>query len=362
MKKSLLNLITAIKNDSFPIILIGPSPSGKTTLIERALEILQLKHKYVESTSRINKPLDGRIVHTVLSNMKDIENVKYNRKMIIETSLSVERHFKEGTIIKTHRNDSETDVDFYRFLGRIFYNKLKIEEIEIEGDRLIYSIFSNNNRNTSNNNRSTSSRTDSSNNYRTDNKTSDKTDNKTDNRTDKRRRFLVEDEESSCLNNDTLTGTYINNNNNENSISSFNEDSIFSEELCLEDENQMRNDEQHLRNDEQHSLVISNHIKKLKNFVDEIEIPHKKEKHSISYDISKLEGYIYANFLDFANLEEASRILDSMSLLDSTKTYDSMKTYDTVNIPSCFMVLIKDILNIKGDNKRGFKGFKSNYI
>lgn len=301
----LTELINSIKNNSFPIILIGPSASGKTFLIEKALEILQLKYKYVESTSRISNPLDNRIIHTVLNNTKDIENTRYNRRMIIETSLNIEKMFPEGTVIKTHKNEKDSGVDLYRFLGRIFYKKMKIGEIEVEGDRIIYSIINYNSKKRVFNKKQEKNKKIGG--YNSKNDIDERED------TDRHfnRRFLIKEESSSEI--------------------SFDEDLIFSDESPI---------------DNQQSIDL--HVKRLKKFVDETEIPQYSQENSISYDLPKIEGYIYQNFLDFVDLEDASVILESLSLLDSHRR-DS-QTY--------FPVLIKSILNSK-EQKKEFRSFKS---
>lgn len=301
----LTELINSIKNNSFPIILIGPSASGKTFLIEKALEILQLKYKYVESTSRISNPLDNRIIHTVLNNTKDIENTRYNRRMIIETSLNVEKMFPEGTVIKTHKNEKDSGVDLYRFLGRIFYKKMKIGEIEVEGDRIIYSIINYNSKKRVFNKKQEKNKKIGGYNSKNDNDEREDTDRHFN------RRFLIKEESSSEI--------------------SFDEDLIFSDESPI---------------DNQQSIDL--HVKRLKKFVDETEIPQYSQENSISYDLPKIEGYIYQNFLDFVDLEDASVILESLSLLDSHRR-DS-QTY--------FPVLIKSILNSK-EQKKEFRSFKS---
>jgi len=152
-------LSKAVKDKNYPIIVSGPSGSGKSTAILRILEHYNIEHKYAElSWQSISKPLNKNLVIlTHLYNVKDLANIKYNKSLIIESNLANLNKLEGYKIIRFSRitdkmaekhgikefngnlfslrfgfKQYNPQIDFYRFLGRIFYKKLKVTDLDID--------------------------------------------------------------------------------------------------------------------------------------------------------------------------------------------------------------------------------------
>lgn len=105
-EKKLKELLDAIKNKDFPIIVCGPSGTGKTFTIQRAMEILHLKSKYVDiSRNHINKTMiNNMIIITELHNISDLRNVNYFNNVIIESNLLNLNKLNQTNQIQTVEN------------------------------------------------------------------------------------------------------------------------------------------------------------------------------------------------------------------------------------------------------------------
>lgn len=103
-KTKFSQLITAIQHQAFPIVVFGPSGTGKTFTVLKALEKLQIKHRYVELAGQsINKPIDNSIMTIVhLYNYKDLENIKFSKNLIIETCIPWNNKFQLN--LREHNN------------------------------------------------------------------------------------------------------------------------------------------------------------------------------------------------------------------------------------------------------------------
>lgn len=157
----------AIKNSKFPILISGPSGSGKTFCILKALENLLIKSIFVDlSQVKVRKcMLKNTVVIAYLYNLSDLKNVLYDKSLIIETTLENTSHLERFNIIKfdmksfsskadrkrskMHMNTKNAIINsiyalnerigLYRFLGKIFYRKMSIKDIDIENDYIIIS-------------------------------------------------------------------------------------------------------------------------------------------------------------------------------------------------------------------------------
>lgn len=152
-------LSKAIKDKDYPIIVSGPTGSGKSTAILRILGHYNIEHKYAElSWQSISKPLNKNLVIlTHLYNVKDLANIKYNKSLIIESNLANLNKIEGYKIIRFNRitgkmaekhgikefngnlfslrfgfRQHNPQIDFYRFLGRIFYKKLKVADLVVD--------------------------------------------------------------------------------------------------------------------------------------------------------------------------------------------------------------------------------------
>jgi len=154
MSKS-TDLLKAIQSGHFPIILSGPTGVGKTHALLSATKALGLVYRYVDiSQSRINRPLQSScITHTVLYRLQDLENVRYTGNLVVETELhGVREKLPGSTEIRMGRQEFKVkkkirhakyeerseNLDVFRFIGRVFYKKLGMSEIERGEGRVYY--------------------------------------------------------------------------------------------------------------------------------------------------------------------------------------------------------------------------------
>ncbi|KAI5152171.1 hypothetical protein ENBRE01_2623 [Enteropsectra breve] len=166
----------AINERRFPVVVYGPSGSGKSHLIRKTLEKMQIVPHYAECASKpLRKPLGRKMPITHLYSAADLHNIKYP-SIIIETliphlSKTSYELFRNASFIhvrpptatyikniakknKLTLNTSAyqgnlfslfmpipqdiSPVEFYRFLGKIFYKKLHIKEIAIDNDEIYF--------------------------------------------------------------------------------------------------------------------------------------------------------------------------------------------------------------------------------
>ncbi|KAM0680187.1 hypothetical protein GINT2_001571 [Glugoides intestinalis] len=140
-KASYMRLVDCIKKREFPILVVGPPGSGKTHAIRKALEEVGVAYWYTElSEVKINKPISkDYVIHTVLYRYGDLDNLYYQKGVIIETCMGgVEKRLKECQLIKFTGGLKEKQIDLFRFIGRIFYKKLKIGDIEVKDQKMYY--------------------------------------------------------------------------------------------------------------------------------------------------------------------------------------------------------------------------------
>lgn len=162
-------LLEAIKSKRFPILLSGPSGTGKSHSIKLILDQLKLKYKFVDiSTDTINRSLiRGIILITQLNDPKNLANIKYFDNLIIETSLmnlkavELERfhHISFNKITQKRAQklgikdfngnlfslglkikQEDASLNFYNFIGKIFYNKLNIQHLQCKDGYVTYGI------------------------------------------------------------------------------------------------------------------------------------------------------------------------------------------------------------------------------
>lgn len=150
-----------IRNKDFPIIVYGPSGTGKTYAIKDILSKLNRKFREVDiSVDTVKRPIDHEMVLlTHLYAIDDLKRLIYKGNIIIETNIHYAHKLEGFKVIKFGRSTARTmknrspkegpyacasnieqndlrSVDLYRFLGKIFYRKLSIRKIELD-DRCI---------------------------------------------------------------------------------------------------------------------------------------------------------------------------------------------------------------------------------
>ncbi|ORD95903.1 hypothetical protein HERIO_2118 [Hepatospora eriocheir] len=133
-----------ILNEKYPIILHGPSKTGKTTNIVQILNNNQVSFQFIDlqSIRFLNAPLKKVINVVMLNDLYEFNKIKYDKNLIIESNIE---HFEKRepyNIIKVNRDKNDEDeilkINLFRFLGRIFYNKLNIIDIiDVSKDEIL---------------------------------------------------------------------------------------------------------------------------------------------------------------------------------------------------------------------------------
>lgn len=321
----------AIVNRNFPIIVYGPSGSGKSFTILKVLESLDIKHKYVELEGKpINKPIQSNLVTLVyLYKQSDIEKIKFRNNLIIETSISWANKitgFKaikfnritllqaskykiknyQGNLFTCHHNgQSNEEIDFFKFLGRIFYKKISVSEISIENNLILYSQPIKKQIET--------------------HCQSFIEEDSTSSELQQGRRFILDDSESEIL---TLKQI-----DHDNCSISFDEDLIFESSDILEIQKP---------NDFLINLAISN----LKNLITSDDFNFKTP--NVSFNLNTFESFIYNSFVHFVSLKDLPETYDCLSLTDFDK--------------KSFLCFIQRVLESKEQDKRKFFSFLPSQI
>lgn len=155
-----LELESAVVSRSFPIIVYGPSSSGKTHTINAVLAKLGLRPVFVDlSTTKTKKPLDKKAVVLVyLYSIASLERIVYRESVIIESNIQYLNKLEgyklikfnsvtprrmegmgypgfNGNLFSVFFNIMQPDysLGLYRFIGRIFYKKITARNIELDG-------------------------------------------------------------------------------------------------------------------------------------------------------------------------------------------------------------------------------------
>ncbi|ELA41518.1 uncharacterized protein VICG_01382, partial [Vittaforma corneae ATCC 50505] len=305
-------------------IVIGPNGTGKTHAIISALSYLGLKYKYVElSESKINKPLNKEcIIHTVLYSFQSLDNIKYDKNLIIETTLhGIDGRFNSCTVVKfnqkvfkekpilrhkKYKEKYEYQLDIFRFVGRIFYRKLKVKDLENDEQTIYYNCLKANKDNAISHIANTV--VDPKENC--ENKELYET---------VSRKFILEESESVMSNGMSIS-------------ISFEEDDIFDS------------------SDDNKAIVYSNDpismsVIKLKKLIstDFKQLEYNQEC-NLSFDINIIERFIYENFPYFIKLKDVSTVYDCLSLTGLHKRF--------------FLSLIESILKSEPNEKNKFFSFK----
>lgn len=322
-KSKYIELLKAIEKRAFPIIVMGPNRAGKTHAIINALNYLGLKYKYVElSESKVNKPLGKEcIIHVVLYKFQDLNNIKYDKNLIIETTLhGIDGKFNNCTTIKfnqkifkekaklehkKYKEKYEYQLDIFRFIGRIFYKKLKVQDLESDEHTIYYHCSKvSKDHETAN----LANIVDTKENFK--NEKADEA---------LPRKFILEESESTVF-------------DEPNTSISFEEDYIFDSS----DDNTRIVD-----NDDSISVSVT----KLKKLIStDFKYLDCAEEYNISFDINIIERFIYENFPYFIKLEDIPAVYDSLSLIGLHKKF--------------FLNLIGSILKSKANEKSKFFSFK----
>ncbi len=153
-KNKYRELEIAIKNHEFPIIVYGPSNTGKTYAIQTILNNLKLKYKEVDlNHNYIKKPINNElIILTCLNDIDDLNKILYKKRVIIETNIHFCNKIKGYKTIKFNKKKDDLRscnrtiisekvlyIDLYHFLGKIFYKKLHLSNVNINYDRIFLS-------------------------------------------------------------------------------------------------------------------------------------------------------------------------------------------------------------------------------
>lgn len=332
-------LVKAIKNNEFPIVVFGPTATGKTYAITNALKMLKIKYKYVElSETTINKPLRKEyVIHTVLNKIQDLDNIKYDKNVIIETSIhGVNERLENSKLIKfsnkkvcdkklfKYKKMDENNVDIFRFLGRIFYKKLNIKDLENDNKMIYYNNSNNDIKNDSNLDiKKENIKSDTSNNNRSNNSTNNFKNIKIDSKVDikkvisgekntfSNRIFLLEESESS------------------EGLKNIKDDS--SSFYTLSDDIESENNNN-----------ISMSVERLKKILNTKE--EERTEYNISFDINRIETFMYENLIHFVNFSDLPIVYDNLSLNGINKKF--------------FLCFVQSILKRGTETKKGFYGFK----
>lgn len=155
----------AISNRHFPLIVHGPSGTGKTRIIKELLCKHGMKCVEVDlSNTVVRRPLSRDIiVLATLYETADLKNIQYGANLIIESNLHylnkmdgfrtirLNRTGKQSAILNSNKSITKNStgrclgsveqqelVDLYQFIGKIFYRKLSIKQLEMSGRMLYY--------------------------------------------------------------------------------------------------------------------------------------------------------------------------------------------------------------------------------
>lgn len=129
-------LQAAILRGIFPIILSGPSGSGKTTTLIRVLHRLNRHSKFVDISLGIRRSLNSNLIlHTYIYSHADLLNIHHTHNLIIETTIQMPS--SPQTI---NFSPPSKSLHFYRFIGRIFYRKLSISDLNIIENSILVDV------------------------------------------------------------------------------------------------------------------------------------------------------------------------------------------------------------------------------
>lgn len=306
-ERKYIQILRAIREKRFPILITGPSGVGKSHAILSAVRTLHLPYVYVDvSQSQICRSLMGGITHIVLYRLQDLENIRHTGNLIVETAMhGIEEKLVGCTHIRMNRPEFKKvqkiqhckykermeAVDVFRFIGRIFYKKLKMIDIE-NRDGWIHYYGS----------------TVTVDHYiRTDqNKELDATDNAI----KSSRKFVVCDESSDLeFPRIPTMQQFV----TDDQISSFDEDKIFSSENINKESPNMEIVNEIFSSEERMEHGANNAIKRLIRLTTSTLCPDEAEDIQ-SFETRKIETLLYANFPHFLHSDDLLLVYDSLSL------------------------------------------------
>ncbi|KAI5170452.1 hypothetical protein PAEPH01_1441 [Pancytospora epiphaga] len=319
MKKA-KELETAIINGKFPIMIYGPSGSGKTETVKYVLTRLKLKFLYVDlAETVIRKPfIRHAVVFTHIYHVSDLNKVLYKERTIIESNLAYLNKIEGYTLLKFNTSNKIDSFDrlksidsyvslsklmkeqqllhrleLYRFIGRIFYGKLRTGAVVIDDEFIYVELCS-----------------------------------KDDKTVVKRVDFECEPAIELCSSVQNTRNQIILNKGDLikrhriNFVDSSEETVDYPLESLVQsvsDECSFNSDFLFQMSDSNELIVLNETIPRI--LIDNIELRMNKEEHIVRFNRNKIRGYLYENMLAFSTIDSLPLLYDYFSLTDLSSDF-----------------------------------------